>query len=211
MNPHSNLIESTFGKQESIILNKADFFTKYKELFEYEEEGNEYTTSDYLSELGELCNQYEMTSKDIEKILDLNTSFDPNDLLKTILEETIDNESTLSYQDLVLILSDIKADFQGKHFEIFNGNHKGRWWVQVGTERPDCDDPSKFEIGKSGKAYVSSHSTDDEIVKKVFGLCMAYVEHEMREGYYYKGKRIFGPHITLEALMEVADKTQGRL
>ena len=110
---------------------------------------------------------------------------------------------------LEAILKGIKADYQGTCFHLFHGNHHGRLWVQVGTVRPDCN-TSQVGLGKGGKAYVSEHATEDEVVKKVFGLILAYVEHEAREGFYYKGKRLFGPHITLEALMEAADHTEVR-
>lgn len=115
----------------------------------------------------------------------------------------------LSWMQLQDIICDIEANYQGIDFEIFTGGAEGAWWVQVGTFRADCN-TGDVEIGKGGKAYVSPHATDDEVVKKIFGLCMAYVEHEMREGFYYKGKRLFGPHISLEALMDAANKTTVR-
>ena len=108
------------------------------------------------------------------------------------------------------ILDNIKADFQGKEMQIFYGEHDGRIWVQVGTLRPDCDDPSIIEVGKGGKAYLSEHSTEDEAVKKVLGLCLSYVEHEMREGFYYRGYRLFNPHINIGSLMMVCDNTERR-
>lgn len=110
---------------------------------------------------------------------------------------------------MIQILSRIKADYQGIPFEIFHGSHGQRLWVQVGTRRPDCDTGS-IGLGRGGKAYVSEHATEDEVVKKVFGLILAYVEHEAREGFYYKGRRIFGPHISLDALMEAAVQTEVR-
>jgi hypothetical protein len=110
----------------------------------------------------------------------------------------------------VQILKNIEASFQDKPFQIFYGFHEGRMWVQVGMERPDCDDPTLIEVGKGGKAYLSPHATEDEAVKKVLGLCLNYAEHEVRECFYYKGKRLFGPHISIEAMMSVADKIVGR-
>ncbi len=107
-------------------------------------------------------------------------------------------------------MSHIDAEYQGTKFEIFTGDHKGRVWVQVGTVRPDTYPPHLMGLGKGGKAYVSPHATADEIVKKIFGLCMAYVEHETREGFKYKGRRIFDPHITLDALYEASLKTAHR-
>ena len=117
----------------------------------------------------------------------------------------------LSYNQIKEILEDIEIGFQDKKFKIFHGEHEGKVWVQVGSLRPDCDNPNSFGLGKGGKAYISEHASDDEIVKKIMGLCLAYVEHETRESFYYKGKRVFGPHISLAALMEAADSVSGRL
>lgn len=81
--------------------------------------------------------------------------------------------------------------------------------LQVGMFRRDTYTHQQ-EYGWGGKAYVSLHSTDDEIVKKVFGLALDYLEHEAREGFKYKNKRIFGPHISLEALMQASGHTTYR-
>lgn len=69
---------------------------------------------------------------------------------------------------------------------------------------------SEMGVGKGGKCYLSPHMTDQEIVQNAFGLFKAYEEHECREFFTYKGKRIYGPHISLEALLEVADRTAYR-
>lgn len=120
------------------------------------------------------------------------------------------NNTTSIMKRIYSILANIEASFQDKKFEVFYGDHDGKVWAQVGMLRPDCDDPSIIEVGKSGKVYISEHATEDEVVKKMLGLCLSYVEHETRECFYYKGKRLFGPHITIEAMMSVADCVVGR-
>lgn len=107
------------------------------------------------------------------------------------------------------IISEIDAEYQEKKFEIFFGEHEENLWVQVGTERP-CTYSKEIGIGKGGKVYVSEFATHDEVVKKIFGLVMAYVEHEAREGFKWKGRRIFNPHVTIEALHSIALKSNYR-
>lgn len=125
----------------------------------------------------------------------------------------VDNPSIetkgITLEKLDEILKDIDAEYQGVKFEIFRGDHKGNLWIQVGTERPDTY-TGESGIGKGGKAYVSEFATHDEIVKKVFGLCMSYVEHEAREGFKWKGRRVFNPHVSIEALYSVALKSNYR-
>ena len=59
------------------------------------------------------------------------------------------------------------------------------------------------------KAYINPAQTDSSIVRTVLARFMAYFEHEVREAFLYKGKRIYGPHIDVEALLEIADRLEG--
>jgi hypothetical protein len=123
--------------------------------------------------------------------------------------ETTDQKEHITLDKLNKMILEIEAEYQGTPFLIFTGEHEGSLWVQVGTLRPDTY-TKKMETGKGGKAYVSPHATEDEVVKKIFGLCHAYVEHEMREGFKWKGRRIFNPHLDLNALWSVALKSNYR-
>ena len=86
---------------------------------------------------------------------------------------------------------------------------EGRVYLQVHHWRPDVVN-KKMGWGKGGKAYLSEHMTDSEIYRRAFSLFMAYEEHECREWFKIDGKAVFGPHIDVLALMEVADKLDVR-
>jgi hypothetical protein len=79
----------------------------------------------------------------------------------------------------------------------------GRQYFQIRCWRRDAI-TGDMGFGYGGKAYLSEHATDSELVGTIFGLYKAYVEHEARETFQYRGKRIFGPHIKVDALWEVA-------
>jgi hypothetical protein len=64
--------------------------------------------------------------------------------------------------------------------------------------------------GWSGKYRVSKHATDSEIVQAVFGLYKGYLEHEARETFEWRGRRVFGPHMDVRALWEVAETFDAR-
>lgn len=66
------------------------------------------------------------------------------------------------------------------------------------------------EFLKGRKWHLSPHMTDGEIVQTALMATLAFVEHEVREAFTYKDKRIFGPHLQLDALVEVADRTEHR-
>lgn len=96
----------------------------------------------------------------------------------------------------------IDAEYQGRQFLIFYGKD----WVQVGTERPDTY-TGEISVGKGGKAYVNENASENQIVKIVLGLILRYVEHEAREGFKWKGKRVFNPHLTIESLYNIIEES----
>lgn len=86
----------------------------------------------------------------------------------------------------------------------------GRVYIQLEHDRPDAF-TGAAGVGRGGKSYLSPHMTVSEIVRRMLGMALAYEEHEVREFFQYKGKRVFGPHIDVEALVEVADELDIRL
>ncbi len=85
----------------------------------------------------------------------------------------------------------------------------GRLYLQVEHGRRDVQ-TGEMGLGRGGKAYLSPAMTDSEIVRKAFQLCLAYEEHEVREHFQFRGRRVFGPHIDVEALWRVAEDTDER-
>lgn len=57
------------------------------------------------------------------------------------------------------------------------------------------------------KWLLSPMMTRSEVVQTCFKLAMTSMEHRAREGFTYRGKRVFGPHFDVEALWHIcADK-----
>lgn len=84
-----------------------------------------------------------------------------------------------------------------------------RTYFQIVCWRPDTHTGS-YSWGYGGKRYLSQHMTDSEIFRQIFGACASYEEHEVREGFKVDGKRVFGPHIDVNALATVADELDVR-
>lgn len=80
----------------------------------------------------------------------------------------------------------------------------GRIYIQVGYVAP-CAKTGKREVWKGRKWYLSSHMTDDEIVKTCYAAFKACVEHEVMEGFKVDGKVLFNPHINFEKLLEISE------
>lgn len=85
----------------------------------------------------------------------------------------------------------------------------GRWYFQITCWRRDAI-TGEMGRGFGGKAYLSPHATDSELIQTAFGLYKGYWEHEARETFVWRGRRPFGPHISTEALWEVARRVDIR-
>lgn len=83
------------------------------------------------------------------------------------------------------------------------------WYVQAKVWRKDTT-TDKFEWGAGSKRFISPHATNGEIVKSCFVVARDFAEHEVREAFQWKGRRILGPHLDIDALWSVADTLEVR-
>lgn len=84
-----------------------------------------------------------------------------------------------------------------------------RQYLQWAFEGP-CAVTGVVERHSCRKWYLSEYMTDGEVVQTAFMAALAAEEHECREFFLFKNKRPFGPHIQLDALMEVCDRIEVR-
>jgi hypothetical protein len=78
-----------------------------------------------------------------------------------------------------------------------------RMYLQVGGTCADARDPRK-EIKWAGrKWFLSQHMTRSEIVQTAFKAVITAMEHEVREGFTFRGEPIYGPHWDVELLAEM--------
>lgn len=85
----------------------------------------------------------------------------------------------------------------------------GRYFIQIECYRRDVI-TGEMGYGRGGKYHLSEHQTKSEIVQMVFGAYKAYWEHETRENFQYRGRRVFGPHIDVDAQWEASNKVDVR-
>lgn len=77
------------------------------------------------------------------------------------------------------------------------------WRISATLPDADTGAPSR----QNGPWHdVPRRATPSQIVRAVFGAYLAFVEHEARETFTYRGARVFGPHIDVDALAEVAHR-----
>ncbi len=92
-----------------------DFYEKYKSIVDFNEDeydqGDEPSNVDLLSEIGDLCNELDMSQSDIKWVLDnYDCSFDHDSLLQIIHDETVSNESSSVMKKFVLVTKSESGD-----------------------------------------------------------------------------------------------------
>lgn len=111
------------------------------------------------------------------------------------------------------LLSQIETSVLGVPFEIIvrpdQTYDAGRLFLQVAYTAP-CTKTNKPTDYKGRKWYLSSHMTDDEIVKTAYAAVKTAVEHEVMEGFRIGGSPLFNPHTPYTTLMQVAGVEQYR-
>lgn len=86
-------------------------------------------------------------------------------------------------------------------------SYKPGWGIKFGT-LPDLYVQVVCHLERepwSGRKWrISQHMTKSEIVATCFKAVLSAEEHECREQFTYKGVAVYGPHIDVEKLLEVA-------
>ena len=94
-----------------------------------------------------------------------------------------------------LALADVK--FGDYTFEVRQGH--GGVFLRAAYMEPDVY-TGKVERQETRKWLLSPHMTKSEIVQTAFKCCWTSFEHRCREGFLYKGRRVFGPHFDVDDL-----------
>jgi hypothetical protein len=106
-------------------------------------------------------------------------------------------------------IKEVLGDCEFKDWQFHVGEMGDGSYIQV--QFMDKDIHSGFvEMQHGRKWYVSPHAIGGEIIKTAFLAVMQAMEHEIRETFRYKGKNILGPHIAIDALVNVADTREVR-
>lgn len=90
------------------------------------------------------------------------------------------------------------------------GKHpEGRVYLQIYQESVCNRTGAPYNEG-GRKWDISKHMTESEVVFTIWKALLTFIEHELREKFMYMGKRIFDPHIDVQALLSVCDQKSVR-
>ncbi len=67
-----------------------------------------------------------------------------------------------------------------------------------------------YEKQRGRKWYISRFSTKSEVVRTALKAVLTAVEHEAREDFHFRESRVFGPHIDVDALIEICSRKDAR-
>lgn len=113
---------------------------------------------------------------------------------------------TITVDDIIDIVHSITYKPGWRILLGSGGDKGGRYYIQVVVdETAGIDSVTKKPTSwKSGKRYLSPFMCKQEIVGVCFSIIKEAEEHEMREWFRYKGRSIYNPHLSPDALAEFA-------
>lgn len=134
-----------------------------------------------------------------------NNSFDSTGGNRGVIWTVISEKSSSPSFDK--IIKEIKLP---DGFSIRLDTHpEGRFYMQIRQESV-CNRTGKPYNEGGRKWDLSQHMTESEVVFTAWKAYLTFIEHEAREQFHYKGKKIFDPHIDVNALLEACEKISRR-
>jgi hypothetical protein len=106
-------------------------------------------------------------------------------------------------------IQDLMRTIRYEHWQFHILDDNGRMFLQIKFWDVD-NDTGKLELQSCRKWMLSEHMTKSEVVLTAWKAVQAAVEHEAREKFLYKGRRVFGPHIDLDAMWAVSTNLDAR-
>jgi hypothetical protein len=117
-----------------------------------------------------------------------------------------------TFEEIQAIVMAVHID--GHHFRTgryTNAMHEAQEAFYVQDTYSRLDSITGVEgTGFGRKWHISPWATDSEIVLTCLKAAITNSEHEIREGFTYKGKRIFQPHIDVNVLWEACESSDSR-
>jgi hypothetical protein len=95
------------------------------------------------------------------------------------------------------------------NWNLFVGNDGDRLYLQVKFDA-ECVVTGDIQRQHCRKYFLSKHMCETEIVRTAHQAVHTAMEHEVNEHFLYKGVRVYNPHVSIDALMSIADKEQLR-
>jgi hypothetical protein len=111
----------------------------------------------------------------------------------------------MNFQEIQTLVA--LVEFEDYTFHVRAGH--GGWYLQATYEEPDIITGTP-ETQSTRRWPLSPEMVKSEVVQTAFKCVMTSMEHRAREGFKYRGRRVFGPHFDVDALWEIAGRLDYR-
>jgi len=111
-------------------------------------------------------------------------------------------DRVLHMPDELVDIDAVLGDICFKNYEYRLRYDEDRPYLQIWW--PDADAGKRWHSGR--KWFLSPYMTKGEVAQTALMATLAIEEHEVREGFTYKGKAIFGPHFNIDKLVDLCEK-----
>lgn len=106
----------------------------------------------------------------------------------------------MTYKELVALAA--RVTYPDHHW-IVGTNGTNGFFVQIAYVETDVDKPdSQPEEQRGRKWLVSEHSVSSEVFQTMLKAAITSAEHRIREHMLVDGVRVFGPHLSIDKLLE---------
>lgn len=112
----------------------------------------------------------------------------------------------MTYLEILDLISHMDCVIFGKKITpalTLDKTYGKRYYVQ-GYYYDPCKKGTGVKEFRGAKFYLSSHMTEDEIVKRCFAAFRDLVTHEVMEGFTFDNIVVFNPHINFRELIKIS-------
>jgi hypothetical protein len=114
-------------------------------------------------------------------------------------------EDTMTIREVRELLREVA--YKGWNLEACENENFG--YLVISFRAVDTD-TGGWTTQRGRKWNLSRHMTRSEIIQTAFLAVMTAEEHEIRETFSYRGVPVFGPHLDVEALVEIHGRHDAR-
>lgn len=123
-------------------------------------------------------------------------------LVSSVVAGSIDETDNLAGEAFTKVRDILKAvEIFDRRFELIRyHSHEGHGYhLHVLYDEPDVDNPAGPALQQRSRGWaIADGDGEEDIVNTVFAAVMRSYDHVVREHFYYKGVRVFSPHMHLQ-------------
>lgn len=107
-------------------------------------------------------------------------------------------------------LREIATDVQilGRGINVFQHDN-GSLYIQLWYHEK-CSETGEEKLQATRKWFISRHATKSEIVQTFLKAAITSAEHQVRENFLYRGRKVFGPHFNVDSLWDLCGNPEDK-